>query len=89
MTRTEIEEIVIELTEPYLVRDEPAKLTDKLVDDLQFDEIDRDELVWDLEDEFDFSANLDEMDKLVTVEDVVAMVCRQVTAAADEGEGES
>jgi acyl carrier protein len=75
MTRTEIEEIVIELTEPYMVRYEPAKLTDRLVDDLQFDAVDKRDFVLDLEDEFHFDASDDEVAKLVTVEDVVAMVC--------------
>ena len=75
MTRTEIEEIVIELTEPYMVRYEPAKLTDRLVDDLQFNAVDKRDFVLDLEDEFNFDAADDEVAKLVTVEDVVAMVC--------------
>jgi acyl carrier protein len=73
--KLKIEEIVIELTEPYMVRDEPAQLTDRLVDDLQFDAVDKRDFVLDLEDEFNFDAADDEVAKLVTVEDVVAMVC--------------
>lgn len=75
MTAT-IEQRVLDIIKEMLPTSKEIKGTDKLVDDLGADSLDCIQVVMELEEEFDIRIDDDELEGLVTVSDVVAIVTR-------------
>ena len=84
MTRDEIEAAVLAVVKGQVSGEIEVELADDLVDDLDFDAIDHVEFALALEDRFGAYFSAEEEDAIVTVQDAVDLVAKNVPVNSGE-----